>query len=167
MQRRDTQGHGCLSMLSGFGKTTAIAVRGVMSLDALFSQGNSVQQFGPVISEKIVCRAGHIDILLFAWFERRLELQYSTALPHARDPKLSLCHGMFGTQCRASHPPITAWRNLSSLPLKICGRTQQGDALVHHGLADPEVVLDPPLHAGRFGEGLGFHARAGLGQKRL
>jgi hypothetical protein len=48
----------------------------------------------------------------------------------------------------------------SSFPLKIPTTAHQRHALVHDGLADPEVVLDPALDAGRLGEGVGFDAGA-------
>lgn len=49
----------------------------------------------------------------------------------------------------------------SPLPLKIPTRAHHRDALIHQGLADPEVVLDPALEVGGFGEGVGFDAGAG------
>jgi hypothetical protein len=45
-----------------------------------------------------------------------------------------------------------------SLPLKIRTRSEEGDALVHDRLTDPEVVVDPLLDAGGFGELVGFYA---------
>lgn len=48
----------------------------------------------------------------------------------------------------------------SSLPLKVPTAPHKRDALIHHRLAHPQVVLYPLLHAGRFGEGFQFEARS-------
>lgn len=45
-------------------------------------------------------------------------------------------------------------RNGLSLALKVRAGTEQGDALVHDGLADPEVVFKPLEGAGVFAEGI-------------
>lgn len=60
-----------------------------------------------------------------------------------------------------SFPRVAAHKfPLSSLPLKVTARAHDGNALVHQGLADPQVVLDPLLDARRVGELLRFEARA-------
>jgi hypothetical protein len=46
---------------------------------------------------------------------------------------------------------------LLSFPLKVRARRKEGHALVHDRLADPEVVVDPFLHARCLGEGFGFY----------
>lgn len=46
------------------------------------------------------------------------------------------------------------------LPLKVRTRTEKGDALVHDGLADPEVVVDPLLDAGGLAELIWFYSEA-------
>ena len=46
---------------------------------------------------------------------------------------------------------VRIWHNLS-LALEIGARAEQGDALVHDGLADPEVVFKPLQGTGVFAE---------------
>lgn len=41
-----------------------------------------------------------------------------------------------------------------SLALKVGTRAEKGDALVHDGLADPEVALEPLLGTGVFAKGI-------------
>ena len=45
----------------------------------------------------------------------------------------------------------------STLSLKVGRRGEDGDALVHDALADPEVVIDPFLDAGLFRKVLRFY----------
>ena len=52
----------------------------------------------------------------------------------------------------ALFPPHFAFR--SSFSLKVAARRHDRHALVHEGLAYPEVVVNPFLHAGRLGEAL-------------
>lgn len=44
-----------------------------------------------------------------------------------------------------------------SLALKVRARSEEGDALVHDCLADPQVVVDPLLDAGSLGELVWLH----------
>tara|TARA_R110002003_G_scaffold73_5_gene6838 strand:+ start:6188 stop:6385 length:198 start_codon:yes stop_codon:yes gene_type:complete len=46
---------------------------------------------------------------------------------------------------------------LLSLALKVRTRREEGHALIHDRLADPEVVVDPLLDAGRFAELVGLY----------
>jgi hypothetical protein len=60
-------------------------------------------------------------------------------------------------------PPVSSYCGSASvwylsLPLKIRTRGKKRDALIHDGLADPKVVVDPLLDAGGFGELVGFYA---------
>jgi hypothetical protein len=48
------------------------------------------------------------------------------------------------------------------LALKVRTRREEGDALIHDRLADPEVVIEPLLHAGVFSELIWLYTGTGL-----
>jgi len=56
------------------------------------------------------------------------------------------------------HSPLYGTASLS-LALKVGTCSEEGHALVHDCLADPEVVVDPLLDAGCFGELFGLYTR--------
>ena len=58
---------------------------------------------------------------------------------------------------------ITSWC-IACLPLalKVRTRREEGDALVHDRLADPEGIVEPLLHAGVFSELIWLYTGTGL-----